>query len=313
MTQEKSLSFDQKGAEMRRVTRTSVVVALVLVAIKSFAWVYTGSVALLGSLLDSFLDAFASGVTLLAITHAITPADREHRFGHGKAEAIAGLLQAAIISVSALYLFVQSIQRFITPVTPTNSSAGIIVVVISIALTAWLVRYQRRVVERTGSLAVSSDSLHYVGDVMMNAGILVSLMLVEFGVGAYADAVMGVIIAGILGKSVWSIASNAFDMLMDREMADEERARIKEVVLAHPEVQGLHDLRTRTSGLISFIQFHVELDPTLSLMRAHQISDAVQGNLSRAFPDADIIIHTDPGYDGPGPEAKDKKTAEDMI
>lgn len=297
---------DQKAVHMRRATQASVAVALTLVVIKGGAWVYTGSVAMLGSLLDSFLDVLASGIMLVAVNHSLTPADRDHRFGHGKAEAIAGLGQAALIAGSALFLFLQSAGRFISPVVPSHSNVGIAVLLISIVLTYALVRYQRRVMEKTGSLAIASDNLHYVGDLLMNAGVIVSLMTVEFGIGAYADAAMGVIIAGLLFRSVWSITAGAFDMLMDREMADSDRQRIKEAVLAHPEVRGIHELRTRTSGLTSFIQFHIELAPDMSLMRAHRISDAVEAAVGRLFPGADILIHTDPGYDG---DARPKETA----
>lgn len=300
MTDAVTISDAQKGVLMRRATRASVAVALTLVVIKTAAWVYTGSVALLGSLLDSFLDVVASGIMLIAVSHSLTPADRHHRFGHGKMEAIAGLGQAALIALSALYLLVQSVGRFIAPVAPTHGDLGIVVILVSILLTYGLVRYQRRVMEQTGSLAITADSLHYVGDLLMNAGVIVSLMAIEFGIGAYADAVMGIIICGILVKSVWSVASGAFNMLMDREMADTERERIKSIVLGHPDVRGIHDLRTRAAGLTSFIQFHIELAPDISLAQAHRISDAVEAQVAQVFPGADIIIHADPGYDGGG-------------
>jgi ferrous-iron efflux pump FieF len=279
---------------MRRASRASVVVALTLVAVKTGAWLHTGSVALLGSLLDSFLDALASGVTVLAVNHALAPADEEHRFGHGKAEAIAGLGQAFIITASALYLFQEAVQRFLEPAAVGHSYVGIVVIVISIVLTLALVRYQIYVAKQTNSLAVSADSLHYKGDLLMNLGVILALVLSGILGFTYADPVIGVAIAGYLVKSSWEIARNSYDMLMDREMEEEARARIEQIVLEHPQVKGIHDLRTRSSGIASFIQFHMELDPAMNLTRAHAISDRVEAAVARAFPDADIIIHADP-------------------
>lgn len=288
------LTLDEKAQMTLRAGRASVAVAVTLVLIKAFAWVMTDSVAMLGTLLDSFLDLLASGVMLMALSYATTPADREHRFGHGKVEAIASLGQAALIAVSALFLLVQSIERLINPSDPENTRIGIIVMVISMALTAGLVRYQRRVAERTGSLGVAADSMHYMSDILMNAGVLIALMAVSYGAGALTDAVMGCIIAAILAKTVWSIARGAYDMLMDRELPDEDRTRIKEIVLAHPEVRGFHELRTRTSGLVTFIQFHVELDASLTFPAAHAVAAALETELAKTYRDADIIIHTDP-------------------
>ncbi len=289
-----SVSPERRARLMRQASRASVAVALMLIVIKATAWVASGSVALLGSLLDSCLDAIASGLTLLAINHALLPADEEHRFGHGKAEAIAGLGQAAVITGSALFLFIEAINHFIRPVTVTASEWGIAVIIISIALTVALVRYQKWVAKQTGSLAVSADSLHYTSDLIMNLGVIAALAASGIFGLTIVDPIIGVVIAGFIVKSAWSIARQSYDTLMDREMSPEERARIEAVVLSHPEVRGLHDLRTRTSGINSFIQFHLELDPAIRLDKAHIISDRVEAAIARAFPDADIIIHADP-------------------
>ncbi|RMF08744.1 MAG: cation diffusion facilitator family transporter [Alphaproteobacteria bacterium] len=288
------LTAARRATLMRRASRASVVVALTLIAIKTAAWIQTGSVAMLGSLLDSFLDALASGVTVIAVNHALAPADHEHRFGHGKVEAIAGLAQALIITASALYLFVESVQRFFEPRLIAHSDMGIVVIAISIVVTLGLVRYQIIVARLTRSLAVSADSLHYKGDLLMNLGVIGALVLGGmFGV-AIADPLIGLAIAGLLVHSSWQIARQSYDMLMDREMPQEDRDRIEEIVLSHPEVKGIHDLRTRSSGISSFIQFHIEMDPSIRLRRAHDISDEVEAAVARAYPDADIIIHADP-------------------
>lgn len=288
------LTAARRATLMRRASRASVAVALTLIAIKTGAWIQTGSVAILGSLLDSFLDALASGVTVIAVNHALAPADQEHRFGHGKVEAIAGLGQALIITASALYLFVESVQRLFEPRMVAHSDVGIAVIVISILFTLALVRYQVLVARETRSLAVSADSLHYRGDLLMNLGVIAALVLSGmFGI-AIADPVIGVGIAGLLVHSSWQIARQSYDMLMDKEMSEEDRAKIEKIVLGHGEVTGIHDLRTRSSGIASFIQFHIEVDPTIRLKRAHDISDEVEAAVARAYPDADIIIHADP-------------------
>lgn len=304
-TAETKASPETRARLMRRATRASVAVALTLVAIKVAAWLYTDSVALLGSLFDSFMDALSSGVMLLAVSHSLVPADEQHRFGHGKVEAIAGLGQAALIIGSALFLFTEVVSRFIDPHLPENSRVGIIVILISMAFTMALLRYQRYVVRKTGSLAVSADSLHYVGDLLMNGGVILVFMSSELWGWPYADPVIGLLIAAILIHSAWAIARQSFDMLMDREMSEEDRERITTIVLSHPEVKGLHDLRTRTSGMNSFIQFHIELDPDLKLTRAHRISDRVEWAVGKVFPTADIIIHADPDGIEPPHEVTD--------
>lgn len=293
---EQSVTIDpeRRALLMRRATRASVAVALVLVGLKAVAWVYTGSVALLGSVFDSALDAVASVMVLLAVGHALSPADREHRFGHGKAEAIAGLGQAALILGSAGYLFYQAVNHFLYPHAIAHSRIGIGVTVLAIILTGALVRYQRFVARETGSLAVSADSAHYASDLLMNGGVILAFMISDVSGWLYADPLMGAIIAAMIAKGALGIIRPSYDTLMDREMGDAERTRISAIVLGRPEVRGIHDLRTRRSGIDSFIQFHLELDPALTLAAAHAISDRVQLDIGRAFPAADVIIHIDP-------------------
>lgn len=288
------MTTQRRATLMRRATRASVCVAFTLIFLKTGAWIYTGSVAMLGSLLDSFLDALASGVTLLAVNHALSPADQEHRFGHGKVEAIAGLAQSFVIFGSAMYLFAEAVARLVDPVPVQQSTVGVAVIVISIALTLVLVRYQFTVARVTGSLAISADSLHYRSDLLMNLGVIAALLLSGMWGVPLADPVIGILIAGLLSYSSWQIGRQSYDMLMDREMSIEDRERIEQIVLSNPSVRGIHDLRTRSSGIASFIQFHIELDPALSLKQAHAISDRVEAAVARAYRDADLIIHTDP-------------------
>jgi len=279
---------------MRRATMASVAVALLLIGIKLVAWVMTGSVSMLASLVDSGLDAAASLVTLLAVRQATTPADREHRFGHGKAEALAGLLQAAIVAGSGLFLLFESVRRITDPVAIEHGLIGVGVMVISILFTIVLVLYQRYVLARADSLAVAGDRLHYLSDLLSNAGVIVALVLAgQFGL-VEADGVIAFGVAAILLWGAWGIGSGAYDMLMDRELPDAEREQIKAIVLAEPKVKAMHDLRTRRSGLATFIQLHLELDGDMKLREAHVIADAVELAIMQAFPGAEVIIHEDP-------------------
>jgi ferrous-iron efflux pump FieF len=278
----------------RRATYAAVAVAGLLISVKFAAWLETGSVALLGSLTDSLLDLSASLVNLFAVRHAMVPADREHRFGHGKAEPLAVLGQSAFIAGSALLLLAEATQRLIRPQPIYNPPAGIAVMVFAIALTIALVLYQRHVIRHTGSLAISADELHYRSDLALNGSVILALLLDKFSALPVFDPLFGFGIGLWVMYSAASLARMALTQLMDRELSDEERARIRAIATAHPEVTAVHDLRTRTAGPTAFIQIHLEMDGALSLFRAHQISDAVEGHLREAYPHAEIMIHQDP-------------------
>ena len=282
------------GRLMRLASMASVAAALVLIAIKFAAFLQTGSVSLLSTLFDSALDAGASIVNLIAIRHALTPADAEHRFGHGKAEPLAGLVQVAFILGSSIVLLVEVVDRFSAPQPVQAPEIGIAVMVISMAVTLLLVALQRRVVHKTGSIAVKADSAHYVSDFLVNASVIVALILsAKFG-WWWIDPAIGLAIALFIAAAAVKIGREALNMLMDREMDEADRSRIKDIVRAHPDVLDLHDLRTRASGRDRFIQFHLELDGALSLTDAHRISDAVEADIRAAFPEAEVIIHEDP-------------------
>jgi len=284
----------ENGRLMRRAALAAVVVASGLVVLKAGAWAHTGSVALLGSLVDSLLDLVASSLNMFAVRHALAPADREHRFGHGKAEAVAGLAQAAIIAGSAAFLAFEAISRLIEPRPVNHGVSGIAVMGLSIVATFGLVVYQRWVIRRTRSLAITADSVHYTGDLLVNASVIVALVLAEqFGLPA-ADPVFALGIAAFIAYNAWTIWRGAMDMIMDSELPDADRARIRDIVLGHDAVEDMHDLRTRAAGGTAFIQFHIELDPCLTLQRTHDISDEVEAAVAAAFPQADIIIHADP-------------------
>jgi ferrous-iron efflux pump FieF len=279
---------------MRRATYASITVAGAMIAVKLLAWFATDSVSLLSSLIDSLLDAAASLVNLVAVHQALAPADREHRFGHGKAEPLASLGQAAFIAGSAALLFIQALQHLFHPVPVGNTGLGIAVMVFAILVTLALVRYQRHVVRETGSLVISADELHYRADLVLNASVIVSLWLsAELG-WVLIDPLFGGGIALWIIWGAWRVAQKAIVHLMDRELPDEERQRIRAIALAHPQVTAVHDLRTRAAGPTSFIQIHLEMDGEMRLAEAHRVSDAVETEIRAAFPNAEVMIHQDP-------------------
>ena len=282
------------GRLLRLATYASVSVAAVLAAVKIVAWLHTDSVAMLSSTIDSLLDLVASVVTLFAIRHALVPADREHRFGHGKAEPLAGLGQALLIAGSVVFLLINAVGRLLAPAPVENGPAGIAVMVFSIALTFALVQLQRFVVRRTGSVAISADSLHYTSDLLMNLSVIAALVLATVFDLHYFDPLFAIGVAFFILYSAWRIVGGSFDILLDREFPLERRARIRDLALRHPHVRDVHDMRTRSAGIHSFIQLHLELDGSISLKRAHEISDEVEVEIREAFPNTDVIIHQDP-------------------
>ena len=279
---------------MRLATYASVSVASVLIAIKIGSWLMTESVSLLSTLVDSLLDAVASIFNLVAVHHALQPADREHRFGHGKAEPLAGLAQAAFIGGSAAFLLFQAVERMVHPRPVANAEVGIAAMIVSIVLTFALVMFQRYVVRKTGSVAVGADQLHYQGDLLTNASVIVSLLLAtRFGIG-FADPLFAIGIAFYIVWGARGIAIDSLNLLMDRELPDDDRRKIRTICEAHPEVRGVHDLRTRSSGQQVFIQLHLELDGAMTLHDVHEVSEAVMHEIEAAFPNAEVIIHEDP-------------------
>ena len=293
-TEPDAASTAETGRLMRLATTASVAVALILIVVKMAAVLLTGSISILSSLIDSLMDVLASAINLFAVHHALQPADAEHRFGHGKAEPLAGLGQAAFIAGSAVLLTIEAVRRLFEPHTVVEVQIGIAVMLFSVVLTVLLVAFQRHVVRRTNSTVISADALHYEGDVLINGSVIISLGLSHWLDWQAADPIFAILIAGYLVRGAWSIAQKSLDVLMDREFPDEERAQIMEIAMSHPEVSGLHDLRTRRAGLQQFIQIHLEMDGSKRLMEAHEISDEVEAWICEAYPGAEVIIHQDP-------------------
>ena len=278
---------------MRLATYASISVALILVLAKTVAWLLTDSVVLLATLIDSTLDSMASLINLFAVRHALMPADREHRFGHGKAEALAGLGQSAFIAGSAGFLLLESGRRLLNPVPLESYGPGLLVMGLSIVLTLALMILQRHVIRKTNSTAIKADALHYRTDILVNTSVIVALLLAVEGWEGF-DAIFAIGIAIYILYSSWEIVRQSLDDLMDRELPDAEREEIKRIALSHADVRGMHDLRSRRSGIATFIQLHLEVDDGLSLLQAHALSDVVEHNLQQKYPTAEIIIHIDP-------------------
>jgi len=290
----KSLSAStEKARLMRLATYASTATAIVLIATKLVAWLWTDSVSMLATLIDSTLDVAASLFNLLAVRHALSPADREHRFGHGKAEALSGLGQATFIAGSAGFLVLEAISRFFHPQPIGVINVGIGVMLFSILATLLLLAFQAHVVRKTDSTAIKADALHYRTDVLVNVSVIAALLLAAYGWPGF-DSLFAIAIAIFILYSAWQISQSAIADLMDRELPDDERANIHAIVLACKHVKGMHDLRTRRAGTTTFIQLHLELDDNLSLRRAHAISDSVEARIRKAYPDSEVIIHEDP-------------------
>jgi len=290
---QKSNDISRHPRLLRLATHASVATAGILITGKLVAWLMTGSVSLLASLIDSMMDAAASLINLFAVRYALMPADREHRFGHGKAESLAGLAQTTFIAGSALFLMLQAFDRLLHPRPLADVAVGVGIMVFAILATLALLLVQRHVVKVTGSTAIKADALHYTTDLLTNASIIAALLLTGYGWPG-SDALFALGIALYILYSAWHIGNEAFQLLMDRELPDEQRLRIRSAALAHARVRGVHDLRTRRSGHDIFIQLHLELDDDLSLFDAHEIADEVEANIRAMLPEADILIHKDP-------------------
>ncbi len=282
---------------MRQASLASMAVATVLVGAKTAAWLITDSVSMLSSLIDSALDLVSSLITFIAVRQALMPADEDHRFGHGKAEALAGVAQAGFIAASSGGLVLTVIDRFLHPRPVQAELVGALVSALAIVLTVFLMLFQNHVVRRTGSLAISADRAHYTTDFVNNIAVGIGIFLSSRLGEPMIDLAVALGVAGYLAIGAWKIGRVSIDVLMDRELPAQDRKRILEIVRRHPGVRNVHDLRTRSSGQTQFIQLHVVLHPTMSLGRAHVMSDSVEAAIREAFPRAEVIVHVDPYVD----------------
>ncbi len=282
----------EKNRLKRWSVAASISVAIILITIKFFAWYLTGSISLLSSLTDSFLDFGASLINMIAIYHAAQPADEEHRFGHGKIEALAALLQSVIVIGSSCFLIRESIERFFNPQPLQHTLVGIWVMVASIILLLALVAFQRYVIRRTNSLTIIADSTHYKGDLLLNIGVLISIGSYHLFGWSSIDAIFGAIISTYIIYTAYDISKSAVNILLDREIPAEDRTRIIDIIESHPKVKGCTDFRTRSSGAGEFIYANVLFPATMSIQESSKIIKQVEESILKVYPDSEILLHS---------------------
>ncbi len=288
------ISSDTRASLTRSAAAASIATASILVVLKLWASWRTGSSAMLGSLADSALDLAASVATLVGVWVAAMPADEDHRFGHGKAEALAAMFQVILIALSAAAIAFRAVTHLVEGHTTAAADDGIVVSAIAIGATFALLAWQRHVLQRTGSIAIQTDHLHYQSDLLLNLAVIAALVLDQYLGFTRADPLFGLAIAAWLLWGGWRAAGEAIDHLMDREWPDEKREAFLEVLARHPDIRGVHDLRTRTSGADDFVQFHMAVDPHLNIVEVHDLMDEVEARLESEFPGVEVLIHPDP-------------------
>lgn len=284
---------DEYAYLVKRAGQAAIIAASLLIIVKLIAWVMTGSSSILAALTDSLMDVTASIINLFAIKIALQPADEDHRFGHGKAESLAGLAQAAFISGSSVFLMFNGISAVINGNEITSSNIGVAVMLFSVLVTVALVLFQGYVVKKTNSMAIKADSLHYRTDIVMNGAVLLAIILAGYGWG-WADGVFAIAVSIYILHGAWEIGVQSVDALMDKQLPKEDEELIIKLAYKTEGVLGVHDLRTRYSGYVKFIQLHLELDDEQTLLDAHEKADELDFALQKEFPGADILIHLDP-------------------
>jgi ferrous-iron efflux pump FieF len=272
----------------------SLTVVTILIIAKAAVYWQSGSAAVLASFTDSMTDAAASIINFMAIRYSLRPADEEHRHGHGKAEGLAAMFQGAFIFGAGVFLIMESLSRFAGHAPVTDYAVSIGVMGFAMLLSMALVAVQNHSLRHAPSLAIEADRAHYTGDIIINGGVIIILLALYFGAPGWLDPVFAIGVAGWLAHTAWDIAKKGIDMLLDRELPEEQRTRILEIAQSHKDVKAVHDLRTRKSGMQIYISFDIEADPEFSLRRAHAVSLAVEKAVYREFPNAEIMIHIDP-------------------
>ena len=287
---------NQKNTDLlvRSASIASLLVASTLIVLKYYGWVTTTSVSLLASLADSLIDFLASVFVFVAISYSMLPADAKHRFGYGKSEGLAAFIQSLLIGISGIYVCFEAIKRLLNPSQINQPSTAIWIILVSIVLTLALVMYQKYVVKKSKSIAIESDRYHYLTDTYINLSVLFSIAITGWTQFVFIDALVGLLISGVILYTSVTLLKKSFKILLDQEIQSDDRDRIREIALDHPKVLGFHDLRTRDTGRKYIIQFHLELDPKMSLLESHEITDEVTDNVLKQYPDSELIIHTDP-------------------
>lgn len=278
---------------VKKATWFAVIFSILLILIKLFTWWITDSISLLASLFDSTMDLLASALNFVLIRYSLKPADEDHRFGHGKAESLAALAQSAFIIGSIVFLLLNSVKLLLNPTPVNHPLLGIIISSISVILTLGLVTYQKYVIKQTNSQAIKADMLHYSSDLLMNSAVIIALILSWCGI-IYADAIFALLIGGYILVSAIKITWLAIQDLLDKALPEADNERILDIASAFTQVHGIHDLKTRRSGPMTFVQMHIELDDNMPLLQAHAIADEIEKLISQEFSPAEVIIHQDP-------------------
>ena len=296
---------NQKNTDplVRSASIASLLVASTLIVLKYYGWVESTSISLLGSLADSLIDFLASVFVFIAISYSLLPADAKHRFGYDKSEGLAAFIQSLLIGISGIYVCFEAITRLLNPSQINQPNIAIWIIFISIALTITLLIYQKYVVKKSQSMAIESDQYHYLTDTFINLSVLFSIVITGWTKFTFIDAVVGLLISGVVLYTAFILLKKSFKILLDQEIQSSHRDQIRKIALLHPQVLGFHDLRSRDPGRKYIIQFHLELDPKMSLLESHKITDEVTDNILDVYPNSELIIHTDPlGID----EARDQ-------
>ncbi len=274
-------------------TYASIIVAIFLLIIKTAAWLATDSVSMQALLVDSLVDSVASLVNFFALRSALEPADEEHRFGHGKIEAVASQGQAIFIACTAIWIIFEAINKIVTPEPIVNVPFGMTIIIITIVTTSALIIFQQYVINRTDSTIIKADRLHFKGDLLLNLSVLLSLVLQQYINCLYIDPVCGLLIGIYIIRTSWKIAKDSFNILIDTELPQSQKNDIANIITSHPEIKGMHDFKTRSSGKDNFVQVHIELDENITLKKAHNISNEINNMICQQFPNTHVIIHQD--------------------
>lgn len=294
ISQKSHISSEESARLKRMATYASLIIGSFLIITKFGAWLLTGSVTVLASLADSIVDTIASLIALFSVHLAIKPADKKHRYGHGKAEGIGALFQAGFVGASGIFVGFQAVDRLITPQEIPDITIGISIMVISIVLSLILVSFQHYVIKKTDSFAIEADAAHYLGDLLTNFAVIISLIIYKIYGVLWVDPVFGIGISAYLIYNAYDIAKGVIDLLMDKELPENIRGQIKKIILEQEGVEGVHDLRTRHTGLYPFAEAHIEMDGSLSLNATHDIVDEVENALAKNIPNLEILLHQDP-------------------
>ncbi len=293
MCSEKQISSDNN--KLKKIAATaSILVATSLSLLKLFAALYTGSLAILSSFVDSVSDVFSSIISFIAIKISAKPASTKYRYGYGKAEALSALFQAIFVAASGVFVIYEGICRFYAPSKEITTSFGISIMILSLVITIGLVFFQKYVIKKTKSLAISADSLHYVIDIATTGAVIISLVLVKAFNFIWFDTLAAIFISIYLLKNAYELGADAIKMLLDRELAPEIRQDIIDIIKTLPFVEGIHDLRTRDLGGEYIFELHLELDGELSLYKAHNLTHKAEEKIKQKYPQAQVIIHQEP-------------------